>query len=300
MSITLQATSQHTAKRLDQYLKDTLPQHSRALLQQWIKQGNVLVNGVAVKPSYELRGAESITVQPVERPPLQATAEDLPLEVLYRDDALIAINKPSGMVVHAGAGVHSGTVVNALLHHFQQLSTTGGDLRPGIVHRLDKETSGVLLVARNDAAHQELARQFADREIDKTYLALVEGVVKADSGTITKPIARDPEKRIKMTTRLNRGRSAHTTYTVLRRFEKSTYLEVKIGTGRTHQIRVHLASLRHPVVGDRLYGAAAQPELGRFFLHAARIRFLSPATHKPVTIEAPLPPELERWLKATL
>ena len=206
---------------------------------------------------------------------------------------MIAINKPAGLVVHAGAGARSGTLVNRLVHHFSALSQVGGDLRPGIVHRLDKGTSGVLLVARNDAAHRALAAQFAGRTVEKTYLALVHGKVRDEQGRVTTPIARDPVRRIRMTTKLGTGRSALTEYRVLQRFEKFTYLEVRIGTGRTHQIRVHLASIGHPVAGDRLYGA---PPAERIFLHAWRIVFTSPATDQRVTVEAPLPAELTEWL----
>jgi len=207
----------------------------------------------------------------------------------------VAVNKPAGLVVHAGAGCSSGTLVNALLHHFKSLSSVGGDLRPGIVHRLDKGTSGVLLVARTDAAHRSLAAQFSGRTVEKTYLALVQGRPDSDRGTIDLPISRDPERRTRMTARLSSGRHAHTEYRVLERYDRFTLLEVHIGTGRTHQIRVHLAALGHPVAGDTLYGAAAQPELNRPWLHALRIRFDSPATGEPLTIEAPVAPELLAW-----
>jgi 23S rRNA pseudouridine1911/1915/1917 synthase len=215
------------------------------------------------------------------------------VEVLYEDASLIAVNKPAGLAVHTGAGLHEGTLVNRLVHRFGALSQLGGEMRPGIVHRLDKDTSGVILVARTDAAHRALAEQFAGRTVEKTYLALVHGKVRADSGRITKPIARDPVRRTRMTARLESGREALTEYRVRKRFEKFTYLEVRIGTGRTHQIRVHLASIGHPVAGDRVYGA--QPAQ-RLFLHAWRIGFISPATRETVTVEAPLPPALETWL----
>lgn len=290
------ASPADAGKRLDHFLKEQFPEHSRSLLQEWIKVRRVRVNDAPAKASLLLRGGEQVHVEPAPRPPLEATPEDLPLTVLYEDAAVIAIDKPAGMVVHAGAGIHSGTLVNALLHRFEQLSATGGPLRPGIVHRLDRYTSGVLLVARNDAAHRHLAAQFAARTVEKTYIALVEGRIEAASGRIEKPIARDPERRVKMTTRLGRGRSASTAFQVRRRWPAYTLLEVRIGTGRTHQIRVHLSSLGHPVAGDRLYGAAAQPVPGRYFLHAHRIRFESPATLRQVTVESPLPPELERWM----
>jgi 23S rRNA pseudouridine1911/1915/1917 synthase len=291
------AAATDAGKRLDHYLKEQFPEHSRALLQEWIKAGRVTVNGGKAKASLVLRGSERIVLEPAERPPLHAHAEDLPIEILYQDAAMLAVNKPAGMVVHAGAGVHSGTLVNALLHHATALSTGSAPLRPGIVHRLDKETSGVILIARNDAAHQHLAEQFASRKVEKVYLAMVHGSMEAEAGRIDKPIARDPERRTRMTARLAAGRSALTMWRVLRRFDKYSYLEVKIGTGRTHQIRVHLSSIRHAVVGDRLYGAPPQPALGaRFFLHAARIGVVSPATGKPVIIEAPLAPELQQWM----
>jgi 23S rRNA pseudouridine1911/1915/1917 synthase len=280
-------------KRLDHFLQEQMPQFSRSRLQSWIKEGRVLVNGAESKSSLLLRGGERVEVSPAGPVPLQAAPEDLPLEILYQDASVIAINKPAGLVVHAGAGASSGTLVNRLVHHFTALSQVGGDLRPGIVHRLDKGTSGVLLVARNDAAHRALAAQFAGRTVEKTYLALVHGKVRLEQGRVTTAIARDPVRRIRMTARLGTGRSALTEYRVLKRFEKFTYLEVRIGTGRTHQIRVHLASIGHPVAGDKLYGA---PSADRIFLHAWRIAFVSPAADQRVTVEAPLPRELSEWL----
>jgi 23S rRNA pseudouridine1911/1915/1917 synthase len=234
-------------------------------------------------------------VTPADLAPLRAVAEDLPLEILYQDDDVIAINKPAGMVVHAGAGRHSGTLVNALVHRFGKLSNVGGDLRPGIVHRLDRLTSGVILVAKTDAAHRHLAAQFSNRSVEKVYLALVHGQMKTDQGQVTKPIARDPIRRVRMTAKSATGRQASTEYKVLRRFEAHSYMEVRIGTGRTHQIRVHLASIGHPVAGDRLYGAPPAA-LARFFLHAHRITFTSPTTGEKISVTAPLPPELEEFL----
>ena len=282
-------------KRLDRFLQERLAAYSRSRLQSWIKGGRVLVNGAAAKASLLLRGGEHIEVSPADPLPLKASPEDLPVEVLYEDAAVVAVNKPAGLVVHAGAGVHAGTLVNRLVHRFAGLSNVGGELRPGIVHRLDGGTSGVLLVARTDAAHRDLAMQFAGRSVEKTYLALVHGRVRSDSGRIAKLIARDPVRRTRMTARLSTGREAITDYRVIERFEKFTYLEVRIGTGRTHQIRVHLASLGHPVAGDRLYGA---PAGRRVFLHAWRIAFTSPATGGRMTVEAPLPAELAEWLTA--
>ncbi len=287
------ATSSETGLRLDLFLQQRLPQYSRSRIQSWIKDARATVNGSPAKSSALLHEGDAISVEPAELVPLNAAPEDLPVEVLYEDDAVIALNKPAGLVVHAGAGNHEGTLVNRLVHRFQALSTLGGDLRPGIVHRLDKETSGVILVARTDAAHRALAEQFSERTVEKTYIALVHGKVAADSGRITKKIDRDPVRRTRMTAKLGTGREALTDYRVRQRFEKFTLLEVRIGTGRTHQIRVHLASLGHLVAGDRLYGA---PAADRMFLHAWKIVFTSPATGERVTVEAPLPAMLSEWL----
>ena len=295
MSFEFNVSHADAGKRLDHFLQENLPQYSRARLQDWIKAGNVTVDGCKVKPSVALHGAESITVEPAGLEPLKAFAENIPIQILYSDGDLIAVNKPAGLVVHAGAGNHSGTLVNALLHHFQSLSKVGGDERPGIVHRLDRDTSGVLLVARTDAAHRNLAGQFAARTVEKTYVALVHGSVARETGAIDSKITRDPVRRTRMTTRLDEGRAAHTEYRVMRRLAKFTLLEVRIGTGRTHQIRVHFAGIGHPVAGDRLYGAA-EAGMGRFFLHAHRICFHSPSTGALLTVEAPLAPELATWL----
>jgi 23S rRNA pseudouridine1911/1915/1917 synthase len=289
-------TVESTGGRLDHWLHAQLPQYSRARIQEWIKSGRVRVKGAAARASQTVRAGDAVDVEPAEPAPLKATAEDIPLRVLYEDDGVVAIDKPAGMVVHAGAGVRSGTLVNALLHRFGALSGVGGELRPGIVHRLDRLTSGVLLVAKTDAAHRNLAAQFSSRQVEKVYLALVQGGVKAESGRIEKPIGRDPVHRTRMTARRADGRAAWSEYRVLRRFAKFTLLEVRIGTGRTHQIRVHLSSIGHPVVGDTLYGAQAEPGLGRFFLHAHRVRFRSPATGEEVAVESPLAVELEEWV----
>jgi 23S rRNA pseudouridine1911/1915/1917 synthase len=298
--VTLSAGKADAGKRLDHFLHEHLPAYSRARLQDWIRQGRVRVNGEERRASYALREADLIHTEPAELAPLRAQAEEIPLRILYEDADVVAIDKPAGMVVHAGAGVHAGTLVNALLHHFASLSQVGGELRPGIVHRLDRYTSGVLLVAKTDAAHRALAEQFAGRQVEKVYLALVHGTLPTDEGRIEKPIARDPVRRVRMTARLEHGRSASTRYRVLRRWPAFTLLEVRIGTGRTHQIRVHLASIGHPVAGDRLYGAPVRvdgmPPLGRFFLHAHRIRFRQPTSGMEVTVESPLPPELVEWM----
>ena len=289
-------------RRLDNVLHERLPEYSRSRIQEWIRNGRVLLNGAAARAAYTVRGGETIQVDPADPPPLRAAPEAIPLAILYEDDDVVAVDKPAGMVVHAGAGGHSGTLVNALLHRFGALSGVGGELRPGIVHRLDRFTSGVILVAKNDPAHRKLAVQFSSRRVEKVYLALVHGAVKQASGAIDKPLARDPVHRTRMTARLRDGRTAHTEYRVTARLPGFTFLEVKIGTGRTHQIRVHLASIGHPVAGDTLYGAPAQVQgraaLGRHFLHAHRIRFFRPADGEPVTVVSPLPQELADWMAA--
>jgi 23S rRNA pseudouridine1911/1915/1917 synthase len=295
--VDLSTSDDDSGKRLDHFLQERLPQYSRSRLQEWVKTGRILVDGRTEKPAHSLRGGEIVAVSPASAPPLRASAEDIPLDILYEDQDVIAVNKPAGMVVHAGAGMHSGTLVNALLHRFGSLSNAGGDLRPGIVHRLDRYTSGVILVARNDTAHRDLAKQFSTRSIEKIYLTLVHGVIRTEHGRIAKRISRDPVHRTRMTARLDTGRTALTDFRVLRRYPRFTFLEVKIGTGRTHQIRVHLASIGHPVAGDKLYGAPASV-FGHYFLHAHRISFDSPGSRHRIVVEAPLPPHLTRWLEA--
>jgi 23S rRNA pseudouridine1911/1915/1917 synthase len=293
----LQAGASDKGKRLDAFLHERLSEFSRSRLQTWIKKERVLVNGSPLRASYLLHGTERIEVDPLELPPLKAQAEEMALDILYEDADLVVVNKAAGMVVHAGAGHDHGTLVNALLYRFGTLSSINADLRPGIVHRLDRDTSGVLVVARTDQAHRDLARQFHDREVTKLYLALVHGKLNSPTGQITTPISRDPIRRTRMITGvLQGGRSALTEYRVLEELDAVSYLSIRIGTGRTHQIRVHLASLRHPIVGDTLYGAP-KAGLGRFFLHAHRLSFRSPSTGEVMTFESPLPPQLAQTLE---
>jgi 23S rRNA pseudouridine1911/1915/1917 synthase len=303
--------------RLDAYLAKALPDISRGRVQMLIENGQVTVNGSPAKPSHKLRGGEEIEIEgEPQLAPLRAEPENIPLDIVYEDDDLAVINKPAGMAVHAGAGsleVNRGTLVNALVHHFgQRLSSTGGDLRPGIVHRLDKQTSGLIVVAKNDAAHRKLAESFAARDLRKVYIALVRGSVRNNEGTIDLPISRDLVRRTRMTTRRAGGRHAVSHWRVLERIDgalgKFTLLEVRIETGRTHQIRVHLQALGHPVVGDTLYGAphhiaplsrTAHEEpltLSRNFLHAAELDLKHPRTGKPLELRAPLPAELTTLL----
>ena len=272
----LRPASPDRGKRLDSFLNEKLQEFSRSRLQSWIKDARVSVSGRTEKSSYLIRGAEEIEVEPAALPPLKAFAEAIPLTVLYEDASVVVIDKPAGMVVHTGAGIHSGTLVNALLHKFESLSKEGGDLRPCIVHRIDRFTSGALIVAKTDEAHRDLATQFASRTIEKIYLTMVEGKLEG-SGRITKPITRDPKTRARMTARLATGRAALTDWEAIEKFPGFTHLRIKLGTGRTHQIRAHMAAIGHPVAGDRLYGA--KPSLwNRYFLHAHRLGFRSPAT----------------------
>jgi len=283
-------------------------------VQELIEAGLVLVNSRPAKGSHRLRTGERIQIEVQPRPPLRAEPESIPLDILYEDDDVIAVNKPAGMTVHAGAGTTHGTLVNALLGRGQELSQGGdaeggGALRPGIVHRLDKETSGIILVAKNDAAHAKLGEAFRQREVKKTYIALLQGIFKEESGRIELAILRDPKRRTRMTTRrsivLGNAREARTDWRALARIDNTTLAEVQLHTGRTHQIRVHFAALRHPVVGDTLYGAASQlkigkttlPTLNRNFLHAAKLGFARPRTGAWIELRAALPRELQDFLQ---
>jgi 23S rRNA pseudouridine1911/1915/1917 synthase len=312
--ILISVAPEDAGKRLDQLLAVRLDSVSRARVQEMIADGLVLVNDAPAKPSLKLRGGERISVLgEAQRAPLKAVAEEIPLDIVYEDDDLAVINKPAGMMVHAGAGAsddarNSGTLVNALLHHLASLSGVGGALRPGIVHRLDKETSGLILVAKNDDSHRKLSAQFAAREVKKKYVALVHGWVKKDSGTLAQSISRDPVRRMKMTARLEGGRTAVTHYRVVRRldtkFGKFTLLDVKIDTGRTHQIRVHVAAMGHPVLGDTMYGAPRQARgknavigLARNFLHAAELEFKHPQSGAVIALKSQLPEELREFLR---
>jgi 23S rRNA pseudouridine1911/1915/1917 synthase len=337
--ITIAVPADAAGQRLDQFLTAQIPDTSRARVQMLLEEGKALVNGAQSKSSHKLRGGETITVLgDATPPPLRAMAEDIPLDIIYEDDDLAVINKPAGMMVHAGAGAtdddrNRGTLVNALLHRFAQLSEVGGETRPGIVHRLDKETSGLILVARNDVAHRNLSKQFSGREVKKRYIALVHGWPERPRSTISAEISRDAIRRIRMTTRGSGGRTAVTHYEVRERIDspygKFALVDVRIETGRTHQIRVHMASIGHPVVGDTLYGAAGvlrssdaprkgsrkrnalereagtvvpetQPgalRLNRNFLHAAAVELTHPRTGQPMSLTAPLPPELTGFLE---
>jgi 23S rRNA pseudouridine1911/1915/1917 synthase len=306
--------------RLDRWLADQFPQLSRVRLQELIEAALVLVNGSAAKPSQKLRGGEHVVVEARPRPPLRAQPESIPLEITHEDDDLLIVNKPAGMSVHAGAGNSRGTLVNALLGRGQTLSRGGTQdddvLRPGIVHRLDKETSGLIVIAKNDFAHARLAESFRTRAVRKIYIALVEDKFEKMHGKIELPIGRDPIHRTRMKafakqppsarpTNLGRTREALTAWRKLAEYSAATLIEVQLHTGRTHQIRVHFSATKHPLVGDTLYGAARQllvgktelPVLGRQFLHAAKLGFPHPRTGQWIEARAPLPPDLRQFLE---
>jgi 23S rRNA pseudouridine1911/1915/1917 synthase len=303
MVITIQP--EHDGLRLDRVLASEMGGQSRSQIQRLIENGHVTLSRVtAVKANTSVREGDVISVTLPEPVAAAPAAEEIPLDVLFQDSDLIVINKPAGMVVHPGAGHEAGTLVNALLHHVTDLSGIGGELRPGIVHRLDKGTSGVMVVAKNDAAHQELARQFHDREVEKHYVALAWGLVHQRK-RIDLPIGRDPIHRDKISTRARRARSAVTRVIWARHVPGVSLLRLAIQTGRTHQIRVHLNAIGHPIVGDALYGGIHRrvpqalrvlQRLTRPFLHAERLGFAHPRTGEPLAFNAPLPDDLRAAL----
>jgi 23S rRNA pseudouridine1911/1915/1917 synthase len=310
-------TADDAGQRLDRFLTAQLPELSRNRIQSLMDDGHVLVDGAAKKPSHHVALGQTITVNLPPPPPAGVESEPIPLEILYEDADLTVINKRAGMIVHPGVGAETGTLVAALLHHFGSangLSSVGGPLRPGIVHRLDKDTSGAIVVARTDAAHAKLAAAFSKRLIEKTYLALLHGrptgkvstgKAAGESGRIDLPIARDLHRRSRMTTRRREGREARTDWRALAQPGNFTLVEADLHTGRTHQIRVHFSALGCPVVGDTVYGAPREerigklllPPLGRNFLHAARLAFAHPRTNQRLEFRAPLPPELLAYLR---
>jgi len=282
-------TAQHAGLRLDKFVAVELPQFSRSRLQSLVRAGFVTLNGKTARPRDAVRKGDRVRV---EEPPLQAIQaqpEEIALEVLHEDDNLLVINKPAGLVVHPGAGNQTHTLVNALLAHCTNLSGIGGEERPGIVHRLDKETSGCLVVAKNDFTHRALSEQFARREVDKVYLALVRGTLRRSSGVIDAPIGRHPVHRQKMSVAESRGRPARTEYRVLNSGNGLSLIECKIHSGRTHQIRVHFHHLGHPVLGDKVYGGAARDLYPRQMLHAARLEFTHPRERRRRSFAAPPP-----------
>jgi 23S rRNA pseudouridine1911/1915/1917 synthase len=301
-------SADQATERLDRFLAEQLPEMSRTRVQLLVDEGRVQVDGTTVKPSYRVEEGNVISVEIPSPPSAGVEAEAISLDVLYEDGEVAVINKPAGMIIHPGAGAETGTMVAALLHHFggmAGLSNVGGPLRPGIVHRLDKGTSGAVVIAKTDAAHKRLVEEFRDRTVKKTYLALLHGRLKGEAGTIDLPVARDLRRRSRMTARRREGRQARTDWRARFRLGAFTFIEADLHTGRTHQIRVHFSALGCPVVGDTLYGAPRQervqgkllPPLDRNFLHAARLAFSHPITGKQVEVRAPIPAELVGYLK---
>jgi 23S rRNA pseudouridine1911/1915/1917 synthase len=304
-ALSLTVSEADEATRLDAYLAAHVDGWSRARLQRLIEAGDVLVNSKLVKASYKVSAGDQIEVELTAAPASNFTPENIPLDIVFEDDQVIVVNKPAGLVVHPAAGVYSGTLANALAYHFQQLSNAGS-MRPGIVHRLDKDTSGLLVVAKTESGHENLADQFRAREVFKSYVALVYGVVKQESGRIEEPIARDPRNRTRMAV-VAGGRGALSLFKIRRSYDSFTLVDVELKTGRTHQIRVHLSWLRHPVVADELYSGGRENnldvklralirKLNRQFLHAEQLGFRHPQTGEQMRFTAPLPAELTQFL----
>ncbi|HEY0456052.1 MAG TPA: RluA family pseudouridine synthase [Verrucomicrobiae bacterium] len=294
-------------ERFDTFLRERYPAISRGTLQRLIEQGHIKLNGQIVKSTHQPRAGETVEVTFPEPRPAQALPEDIPLDVLYEDDDLLVINKPTGLVVHPASGNEEHTLVNALLHHCKgQLSGIGGVARPGIVHRLDKETSGCLVVAKNDVAHLKLADQFEKRSVEKVYLAIVCGEIPRMSGEIEAAIARHPTHRKRMAVNEGEGRASRTSYRVLERLKGSTLMEALLHTGRTHQIRVHFQHIGFPVAGDSTYGAKKTKDLAeltgfrpaRVMLHSQKLVFIHPRTEQKIASEAPLPEDFRQALEA--
>lgn len=287
-------TAAESASRLDKFLSEQLPSLTRSYVKNLIDDGLVLVNDHPAKPSQKLKAGDSVRVTEPDAAPIEVTPQEIPLDVLYEDSDVIVINKPAGLTVHPAPGHPDSTLVNAILARCPDLGAINGDIRPGIVHRLDKDTSGVMVVAKNQAAQQSLAQQFKDRTVEKSYIALATGRVKHEKGMITAALGRNPRDRKKISVLVG-GRPSITSYQVVRRYKEATLIEALPKTGRTHQIRAHMASIGHPLVGDGLYGGGTKL-LGRQFLHAARLAFTHPRTGQRVSFEAKLPDDLERVL----
>ena len=291
--------SQESGERLDKFLDEMLPDFSRSYLQKLIKGQHVTVQGQIVKPNYRLRAEDEIHIEIPDEIKLDITPEKIPLDILYEDQDLLVINKPKGMVVHPAAGHYSGTLVNALLYHCEgQLSGINGVLRPGIVHRIDRDTTGSLVVCKNDMAHRSLAEQLKEHSINRRYRAIVWGNLKENEGIVDAPIGRHPIDRKKMAINRTNGKRAVTHYRVLKRFSRFTYIECRLETGRTHQIRVHMASLGHPLLGDTVYSTAKSPyTLEGQCLHAMTLGFIHPRTGEYIECTAPLPEYFEHLLE---
>ena len=296
--ILLRASEESKNQRLDAFLASSLDGLTRSQATRLIESGEVAVNGRAVSKSYKLAGGEDIAVTLPEPEPVEAVPQDIPLDVVYEDADVIVVNKPSGMVVHPAPGHPDGTLVNALLYHCAgTLSGVGGALRPGIVHRIDRDTSGLIIAAKNDAAHQYLSAQLADHTLARTYECIVVGALREDRGTVDAPIARHPTDRKRMAV-VASGREAVTHWEVIARYPGYTHVRCRLETGRTHQIRVHMAYIGHPILGDTVYGAKKEVAgLTGQCLHAVGLRFLHPRTHEVVELSCPLPEEFTRMLQ---
>jgi len=294
--IVLQGEKEDEGKRIDVFLAAELD-YTRSYIKKLIVDGLVFVNGKTVKPSYKVKENDEVVLNVPEAEKIDVLPEDIPLDILYEDDDIIVINKPQGMVVHPAPGNYSGTLVNALLYHCKNLSGINGILRPGIVHRLDKDTSGVMVVAKNDKAHISLSNQIKERSVFKKYVAIVEGVIKDEEGKIEAPIGRHPVDRKKMAV-IEDGRYALTLYKVLERFKENTLVEAVIKTGRTHQIRVHMAYIGHPIVGDHVYGFKRQKfKLEGQALHSSVLGFMHPTKGVYMEFEAPLPEYFKKLIE---
>ena len=303
---TFKVTEELSGKRADVVLSYFLTEYTRSQIKKLIDDKNVLVQGKPIKPSRKFDQGENIQIYLPEPQSLVAEPEDIDLDVIYEDSSIIVVNKPPGMVVHPGAGVKRGTLVNALLHHCTDLSGIGGKIRPGIVHRLDKDTSGVIVVAKNDKSHNSLVDQFKSRSVKKKYLAIVEGNLKNDSGSIDSVIGRDPINRKKMSSKSRSGRESLTQYKVIKRFSVACLVEAEPKTGRTHQIRVHLSENGYPLLADKIYGhkkqrnkllTEAEKKIGRHALHAAQLGFSHPETGKWVEYKAHIPNDFKDALE---
>ena len=296
--ILLKTTEEARGKRLDAYLADTLEELTRSAAANLIEAGAVLVDGKAAAKSYKIMGGETVEVTLPEPEPIDAAAQNIPLDVVYEDGDVIVVNKPSGMVVHPAPGHPDGTLVNALLYHCgESLSGIGGALRPGIVHRIDRDTSGLIIAAKNDAAHQSLTSQLSDHTLGRTYECIVTGNLREDKGTVDAPIARHPTDRKKMAV-VQGGRNAVTHWEVIARYPGYTHVRCRLETGRTHQIRVHMAYLGHPILGDTVYGNKKEvPGLTGQCLHAVGLQFLHPRTGELVQLSCPLPEEFTKMLR---
>lgn len=291
---------QHYNERIDKYLSDILEGTSRSYIQKLTEDGLIMVNGKKVKSNFRLKAGDEVTVEIPEAEPLDVAGEDIPLSVLYEDDALLVVDKPKEMVVHPAAGHPTGTLVNALLYHCQgELSGINGVMRPGIVHRIDRNTTGALVICKTDQAHQSLSEQLKVHSITRRYRGIVHGNVTEEEGTVRTTIGRDPKNRKKMAANVKNGKDAATHYKVLERFGNYTYMEFALETGRTHQIRVHMKSLGHPLLGDDIYGPARcpYPSLMGQTLHAAILGFCHPVTGAYMEFEAPMPAYFEELIK---